>query len=133
MENNYRHTTTTVSSINYHFIFCPRYRRKIFLIDGVEERFKELVNLKCKELDINVGTIECSEDHVHLLLNCLPTQCPSDIMFNLKGFVGNALRAEVPQLSKMPNVWTRNYFVSTSDMLCEKEIKKYVDAQRKRS
>lgn len=31
MENNYRRTHTTVSLINYHFVFCPRYRRKIFL------------------------------------------------------------------------------------------------------
>ena len=52
MENKYRHTNTTVSLINYHFVFCPRYRRKIFLIPNVEERFKELVQIKCKELDI---------------------------------------------------------------------------------
>ncbi|MCB2356646.1 IS200/IS605 family transposase, partial [Clostridium estertheticum] len=25
MENKYRTTKTTVSLINYHFIFCPRY------------------------------------------------------------------------------------------------------------
>lgn len=48
MENKYRHTNTTVSLINYHFVFCPRYRRKIFLIPNVEERFKELVKIKCK-------------------------------------------------------------------------------------
>ncbi|HIS60791.1 MAG TPA: transposase, partial [Candidatus Scybalomonas excrementigallinarum] len=45
MKNNYRHTNTTVSLINYHFVFCPRYRRKIFLIPKVEQRFKELVKL----------------------------------------------------------------------------------------
>ena len=28
MENNYRHTNTTVSLINYHFVFCPRYKGK---------------------------------------------------------------------------------------------------------
>lgn len=52
MENNYRHTNTTASLINYHFVFYPRYRRKIFLISNVERRFKELVKIKCKELDI---------------------------------------------------------------------------------
>ena len=41
MENNYRYTNTTVSLINYHFVFCLRYRRKIFLIPNVEQRFKE--------------------------------------------------------------------------------------------
>ena len=54
MENNYRYTNTTVSLINYHFVFCPRYRRKIFLIPNVESRFKELVKIKCKELEIEI-------------------------------------------------------------------------------
>ena len=80
MENNYRRTNTTVSLINYHFVFCPRYRRKIFLIPKVEQRFKELVQLKCKELEIEVIAIECDKDHTHIFLNCLPTQSPSDIM-----------------------------------------------------
>nr|MDD5837547.1 IS200/IS605 family transposase [Eubacteriales bacterium] len=26
MKNEYKHTKTTVSLINYHFVFCPRYR-----------------------------------------------------------------------------------------------------------
>ncbi|MDD6451927.1 MAG: transposase, partial [Lachnospiraceae bacterium] len=42
MENQYKRTATTVSFINYHLVFCPRYRRKIFNIPGVEDRFKEL-------------------------------------------------------------------------------------------
>lgn len=33
----------TVSMVNYHLVFCPRYRRKIFLMDGLEARFKERV------------------------------------------------------------------------------------------
>ena len=66
MENNYKHTKTTVSLINYHFVFCPRYRRKIFLISNVEERFKELIKIKCKELNINIIAIECDKDHVHI-------------------------------------------------------------------
>ena len=35
--NEYRRTNTTVSLLNYHFVFCPRYRRKIFLRNDVEE------------------------------------------------------------------------------------------------
>ncbi|MDD2375534.1 MAG: IS200/IS605 family transposase, partial [Eubacteriales bacterium] len=26
MRSEYKHTKTTVSLINYHFVFCPRYR-----------------------------------------------------------------------------------------------------------
>ena len=25
MDNEYRHSKTTVSLVNYHFVFCPRY------------------------------------------------------------------------------------------------------------
>ena len=132
MENKYRHTNTTVSLLNYHFVFCPRYRRKIFLIPRVEERFKELVNLKCKELKIEIMAMECDKDHVHLFLNSLPTLSPSDVMRQIKGYTGKILREEFIELSKMPNLWTRSYFVSTADNVCRETIQKYVENQKKR-
>lgn len=132
MENNYRHTNTTVSLINYHFVFCPRYRRKIFLIPNVEQRFKELVKLKCKELEITIIAIECDKDHSHMFLNCLPTLSPSDIMQQIKGYTSKILREEFEQLSKMPSLWTRSYFVSTAGNVCSETMKQYVENQKKR-
>ena len=58
MENKYKRTTTTVSFINYHFVFCPRFRRKIFDIPGVEERFKELVSFICEKNAIEILAME---------------------------------------------------------------------------
>ena len=132
MENKYRHTNTTVSLINYHFVFCPRYRRKIFLIPNVEERFKELVEIKCKELDIQIISMECEKDHFHIFLNCLPTLSPSDIMQQIKSYTSKILREEFIELSKMPSLWTRNYFVSTDNIVDNKSINDYVESQRKR-
>ena len=132
MENKYRHANTTVSLINYHFVFCPRYRRKIFLIPRVEERFKTLVKEKCEEIEINIIAIECDKDHAHMFLNCLPIQSPSDIMQNIKGYTSKILREEFIQLSKMPSLWTRSYFVSTAGNACSETIKKYVENQKTR-
>ena len=132
MENDYRHTNTTVSLINYHFVFCPRYRRKIFLIPKIEQRFKTLVNDKCEELEIEIIAIECDKDHVHMFLNCLPTQSPSDIMQNIKGFTSKILREEFQILVKMTSLWTRSYFVSTAGDVCSETIKKYVENQKTR-
>ena len=131
MENNYRHTNTTVSLINYHFVFCPRYRRKIFLIPNVEQRFKELVKIKCRELEIVIIAIECDRDHSHIFLNCLPTQSPSDIMQQIKGYTSKILRDEFSQLSKMSSLWTRSYFVSTAGNVSSETIKQYVENQKK--
>ena len=132
MKNEYRHTNTTVSLINYHFVFCPRYRRKIFLIPKVEERFKELIDEKCKELNIKIIAIECDKDHVHIFLNCTPTQSPADIMQYIKGYTSKILRKEFEQLAKMPSLWTRSFFVSTAGNVCSDTIKKYVENQKTR-
>lgn len=130
MENKYKHTKTTVSLINYHFVFCPRYRRKIFLIPGVEARFKELVQIKCKELNIEIIAMECDKDHTHIFLNCPPTMSPSDIMQKLKGYTSKILRDEFDILSKMPSLWTRSYFVSTAGSVSSNIIKAYVETQK---
>ena len=132
MENIYRHTNTIVSLINYHFVFCPRYRRKIFLIPKIEQRFKTLVNDKYEELEIEIIAIECDKDHVHMFLNCLPTQSPSDIMQHIKGCTSKILREKFEILRKMPSLWTRSYFVSTAGNVCSETIKKYVENQKTR-
>ena len=132
MENKYRHTNTTVSLINYHFVFCPRYRRKIFLIPNVEDRFKYLVKYICKEMEIEIIAIECDKDHTHMFLNCLPTLSPADIMQKIKSVTSRTLRDEFPQLKKMPSLWTRSYFVSTAGIVCSETIKKYVENQKTR-
>ena len=132
MENIYRHTNTTVSLINYHFVFCPRYRRKIFLIPNVEERFKYMVNFVCEEMEIKIIAIECDKDHAHIFLNCLPTLSPSDIMQKVKGVTSRVLRDEFLQLKKMPSLWTRNYFVSTAGNVSSETIKKYIEEQKSR-
>ena len=132
MLNEYRRTKTTVSFIHYHFVFCPRYRRKIFLNSQVEERFKTLVQEICDELEIEVIAMECDKDHVHLFLNTLPTFSPTDIMAKIKGVTSKKLREEFPHLQHLPSLWTRSYFVSTAENVSSETIKHYVENQKKR-
>lgn len=130
MNNKYKQTKTTVSLINYHSIFCSMYRRKIFLIPNIEERFKELVKIKCKEMNIEIIAMECDKDHTHLFLNCMPTQSPSNIMHKIKGYTSRILRLEFIELSKMPGLWTRSFFVSTAGNVSSETIKLYVESQQ---
>lgn len=132
MNNEYKHTKTTVSLINYHFVFCPRYRRKIFNIPGVEDRFKELTATKCKESGIEILAMECHVDHVHMFVSVLPTVSIPDIMNTVKGATSVQLRREFPQLKAMPSLWTRSYFVSTAGNVSSETIKWYVDTQKTR-
>lgn len=129
---NYRRTKSTVSLINYHFVFCPRYRRKIFLDDGVEERFKQLVEEICGELEIGVIALECDKDHTHMFLNAPPKLSPADIMAKIKGVTSRKLREEFSHLAHLPSLWTRSYFVSTAGNVSSTTIKRYVEQQKTR-
>ncbi|MBC8061701.1 MAG: IS200/IS605 family transposase [Clostridiaceae bacterium] len=138
MENKYRKTQTTVSLINYHFVFCPRYRRKIFLISNVEDRFIHIFKNICEDIDIKIIAMQCDKDHVHMFLNCLPILSPVDIMQKIKGVSSRALRDEFVELNKMPSpwarhsLWTRSYFVSTAGNVSSETVKRYVEEQKTR-
>ncbi len=62
MEREYKQTKTTISFIKYHFVFCPRYRRKIFKITGLEERFASLTRDECDKGGIDILSLECGSD-----------------------------------------------------------------------
>lgn len=113
--------------INYHFIFCPRYRRKIFLNTQLEDRFKVLVHEICKDLEIEVLALECDKDHAHLFLNAPPTFSPADIMEKIKGVTSKTLREEFFHLQHLPSLWTRSYFGSTAGNVSSETIKAYID------
>lgn len=133
MKDTYRRTSTTVSMLNYHFVFCPRYRRKIFLIDGLEARFKELVTQICEQNDMVVLAMECHSDHCHLFVNCPPKMSPADVMRLVKTNTGRILMMEYPALAKAQSLWTRSYFVSISSNVSNETIKKYIESQKTRN
>ena len=132
MRSEYKHTKTTVSLINYHFVFCPRYRRKIFNIPGVEQRFKELTAAESAKCGIEILAMECHVDHVHMFVSVLPAKSIPNIMKQIKGATSLALRKEFTKLKAMPSLWTRSYFVSTAGNVSSETIKWYVDTQKTR-
>ncbi|WP_199624861.1 IS200/IS605 family transposase [Paenibacillus alkalitolerans] len=131
MGQEYRRTASTVSLINYHFVFCPRYRRKV-LTGQVEVRFKELLQEICTANDWLIVAMEMMPDHVHLFLNVLPDDSPADIMAKLKGATSRHLRQQFKHLNHLPSLWTRSYFVSTAGNVSSETIKRYVEEQKKR-
>lgn len=131
MGQEYKRTNTTVSLINYHFVFCPRYRRKL-LIGDVEIRFKELLQEICESINLEILAVECDKDHCHLFVNALPVHSPADIMARIKGVTSKKLREEFKHLSHMVSLWTRSYFISTAGNISSETIKRYVEEQKTR-
>ncbi|WP_102343176.1 IS200/IS605 family transposase [Galactobacillus timonensis] len=128
----YRRTNTTVSLLNYHFVFCPRYRRKIFDVLGVDEYFKKLVEEVCGQHDLQILAMECDHDHVHLFVSAPPTTAPYEIMKWIKGATSRKIRMQFSALNSMSALWTRSYFVSTAGKVSSATIRHYVETQKTR-
>ena len=131
MNQSYRHKNTSVSLINYHFIWIPRRRRKV-LVGDVKRRVIELIYEKATELECKIVSLAVEPEHIHLFLNCSPDLAPKQIMHRIKGYSSYVLRKEFPHLKKMPSMWTRSYFVSTAGNVSSSTIEKYIAAQGKK-
>lgn len=118
--------------VNYHLVFCPRYRRKIFLIDGVESRFKELVVQICEQNDYDLLALECHIDHCHIFVNVPPTVSAAEAVKVIKTNTSRVLRSEIPALAKANPLWTRSYFASTAGNVSSSTIQKYIEMQKTR-
>lgn len=132
MEERYRKTKTNVSLLNYHFIFCPRYRRKIFINNEVEEKFKEIIASICLESELYLISIECGSDYAHVCVGALPNLSPVDVMNKIKVISSRELKIQFEHLEKMPSVWTKQFLVSLESELNDEIIKEYVESQKKR-
>lgn len=126
----YRYTKIFTSKLKYCFAFCPRYKRKIFLIPNVETRFTKLVIKECSRLDISIIDLTCKSDHVILIIEAPPLLSPAEIMKCVKGATSRVLREEFSELSAMPSLWTKNFFVSTDAEVPMSDIEEFIKDQK---
>lgn len=131
MKDQFKQNKKIMSLINYHFVFCSKYRRKIFLIPGVKERMMELTRFKCEEEDIEILAMECDVDHVYLFVNVYPQTSIQKIMGSIRSYTSKIIREEFVELSRMKSLWTRSYLVST-EYLSQETIRWYVEQQKTR-
>jgi putative transposase len=129
VKQDYLYENTSVSLINYHFVWIVRRRRKM-LVGDVDLRLIELIKQAVAEIDCQVIAVETHLDHVHLFVQSKPILAPYQIMHKVKGFSSHTLRKEFPHLLKLPSLWTRNYFCGTSGNVSSDTIKKYIENQK---
>jgi len=121
-----RHATY---NINYHFVFCPKYRRSV-LVGPVGDRLVELIRQIVPNLNGEVLELVVRPDHVHLFVSFPPTIAPYQIMHQIKGETSHALREQFPYLkSRLPSLWTRSYYCGTAGTVSSETIRKYIEAQ----
>ena len=113
MPKGYTSSSTSVHFMNYHFVWCPEYRRKV-IVDDVETRLQDIIRNTAGENNREIIALETMPDHVHLLIKADPTITPNNIIARIKGRSSIILSNEFSTLtSRLPTLWTRSCFVST--------------------
>jgi putative transposase len=130
VEQEYWHDNTSVSLVNYHFVWIVRKRAKI-LHGDLEARICELIREAVLILEGVVIALETDLDHVHLFVQVKPIYSPAKFIGRVKGFVSHQIRIEYPWVkTKLPSLWTRSYFVGTTGMVSGDTVKRYVENQK---
>lgn len=121
-----------VYSIQYHIVWCTKYRKKV--INGIlEKRLKEMILDLSITHDFNIIVQETDFDHVHLLIECSPQHYIPNIMKALKGNTARYLFKEFPKLKKQlwgGHLWNPSYFICTVSDKTEEQIKYYIQNQQ---
>ena len=101
------------------------------LINGIDERFKEIVLSMQEEQNFYVLEMEVMPDHVHLLLDVDPTIGINILVSRIKGKTAHILTREFPELRrKLPTLWTRSTFIATVGSVSLEAVKQYIKDQK---
>ena len=119
-----------VYSCKYHVVWCPKYRRKV-LVDGVDERLKEIAHAVAEEMRFEIIEMEVMPDHVHMLVEVDPQLGIHKVVKRIKGRSSHDLREEFPWLRRrLPSLWTNSYFVSTVGGAPLAAARRYIEDQK---
>jgi len=129
----FRKSTHAIYKTEYHLVWIPRYRRKIF-VKGVKE-YTERILSNIPELypDIEVIKLSVQDDHVHMVVVIPPGIAVDSAIQYLKTQSAKKLKVKFPFMQKIYSkggIWSRGYCVSSIG-LNEKEILAYVEHQEK--
>ncbi len=126
----YQKTRSSTYACEYHIIWCTKYRRPV-LSTEIQTRFKELVLESQDKYGYVVRAVETLADPVHLLISIPPTEAVGILIGRIKGMTAKVLREEFPHLkSRLPNLWTRSYFVASTGGVTLDVLQQYVEDEK---
>ena len=133
MGNKYIHARTCVYNINYHIVWCVKYRKKV-LNEKISKRLYQLLSEIGQQKGFEIIQCKVGEnDHVHCFISAPPKISVTLIVKYLKGISGNALLKEFPELRNnlwRGQLWNGSYFCETIGSTSEENIKKYIERQK---
>jgi putative transposase len=129
----YRIGRSAVSSLQAHLVFVTKYRRRV-LSERALRILRNDFESVCHALGVALIEVNGEEDHVHLLVQYLPTLQLSQLVGRLKGSSSRRLRKErFPEVaSKLwGGLWSPSYFAASCGGAPIAIVRQYIENQRR--
>jgi putative transposase len=126
------HKSHNVSVLMYHIVCPAKYRRAVFT-PPVDKKLKEVCLEISKRFEITFLEIGTDKDHVHFLVQSVPTYSPKKIVQLIKSITAREIFAACPEVKKQlwgGEFWTDGYFIGTVGKHGNEDvIKRYIQEQ----
>ena len=130
--SQYVHRRHNVSVLLYHFV-CPCKYRRAVVTEEVESVLKAACFGIASRYEIQFLEIGSDLDHVHLLVQSVPSLSPTRIVTIIKSITAREIFSRVPSVKKQlwgGAFWSSGYFVNTVGRhSTENTVRNYVAKQ----
>lgn len=126
--------SSAVYNINYHLVWCPKYRKPILEEPKVKEFLEDQIHTIAETKNYEVRALEVMPDHLHLFISAPPFDSPTNIVKVFKGVTALRLFKKFPELKKeywKGKLWSPSYYVGTAGHVSAVTIQRYIEEQKK--
>lgn len=124
----------SVFALQYHFVQCIKYRKKVLGFPDIIEELKLRTYKIAESYGIEILSIETNLDHVHILFKTRPQTPIIKFINNWKSATSKVLRRKFADEIKnklWKNVfWSGSYCLITTGQTTLEQVKKYIESQR---
>ena len=123
-----------VYSLQYHIVWCTKYRRNV-LVNGVDEDCKRLLYELAEEYGFQIPAMEVMPDHVHLLINAKPHFLIPDMIKIMKGGLARKLFLLHPEIKQKlwgGHLWNPSYCAITVSDRSREQVEQYIESQKEK-
>ena len=124
-----------VYAIQYHVVWCVKYRRKV-ITPQIEKALLAILTKLAADSGFTIAAFNTDLDHVHLLLECSPQHYIPNIIKGLKGVSARLLMKKYGDNLRKKlwggHLWNPSYFVATVSEQTEEQIRIYIQSQKEK-
>ena len=124
-----------IYSLQYHVVWCVKYRRKV-ITEQIEKSLFEILTKIAQDNNFSILEYNTDKDHVHLLIDCSPQNYIPSMLKALKGVSARLLMKQYGnELRKQlwgGHLWNPSYFIATVSENTEQQVKDYIKRQKEK-